>query len=271
MRQGMALRVGPLARLRPRALAGQVLPPALAGALALGLWEAGVRLRGVPVYLLPAPSVVLARLGEEPLLFLKEGVVTLMEALGGFLLGTAVALTGAVAMAHSRTLERALFPLAVLVKVTPLIAVAPLFVLWFGFGSTSKVLIASLLTFFPVLVNAIVGFRSVDPLALDFLRSLDASAWEVFRHLRLPSALPYLMAGFRTTLPLAVIGAVVAEWFSGDAGLGAVIIVAYHNLDMPTLFAAVLVLALMGSALTGMVSWLQRRLTSWHESEETTP
>lgn len=252
-------------------LMGRLLPPGVALGLALGLWEAGVRLGGVPVYLLPAPSTVLARLAAEPLYFLKEGAVTLLEALGGFLLGTAVALAGAVAMAHSRLLERALFPLAVLVKVTPLIAVAPLFILWFGFGPLPKVLIASLLTFFPVLVNAILGFRSVDPLALDFLRSLDASSWEVFRHLRLPSALPYLFAGFRTTLPLAVIGAVVAEWFSGDTGLGAVIIVAYHNLDMPTLFAAVLVLAVLGVSLTGVVSWLQRRLISWHESEVTQP
>ena len=140
------------------------------------------------------------------------------------MLGAAVAFTGATLMAHSRFLERTLLPIAILVKVTPIVAVAPLFVIWFGFGSLPKIFIASLITFFPVLVNAMVGLRAVNPGALDFFRSLHASRTETYLKLRLPSSLPYLFAAFRISIPLSVIGAVVGEWFSGDRGLGSVII-----------------------------------------------
>ena len=197
-------------------------------------WEVWVRLKDVPTYILPAPSKVLGRLLGDLPFFAGEGAVTVSEALAGFALGSAVALIGATLMAHSRFLERSLLPLAILVKVMPIVAIAPLFVIWFGFGSAPKILIAALLTFFPVLVGGVAGFRSVDPRAADFLRSLKASRREVFLTLRVPSAMPYLFAGFRVSVPLAVIGAVIAEWFTGDRGLGSVIIVAHSNLDMPT-------------------------------------
>ena len=184
-----------------------------------------------------------------------------------FLLGAAVALVGATLMAHSRVIERSLFPLAILVKVTPVVAIAPLFVIWFGFGPIPKVLIASLITFFPVLVNGVTGFRSVDRGALDFMRSLRATRKEVFLTLRVPSAMPYLFAAFRVSIPLSVIGAVVGEWFSADRGLGSVIIVAHSNLDMVTLFAAIFVLSFMGIVLTALVAVIERRALFWHESK----
>ncbi|MEE9285634.1 MAG: ABC transporter permease [Dehalococcoidia bacterium] len=246
--------------------AGYLVPPAIALVLAGIAWELWVRIDGTPVYIVPRPSVVLDRLFGDLGFFAKEGGVTLMEALGGFGLGSAVAIAAAVTMAHSRPLEKSLFPLAILVKVTPIVAIAPLFTIWFGFGIMPKVLIAALLAFFPVLVNGVVGFRSVNPGALDFVRSLRASPLEVFWQLRVPSALPYLFAAFRIAIPLAVIGAVVAEWFSGEAGLGAVIIVAHNNLDMPTLFSAIVTLAVIGIGLTIITTVIERRLVFWHES-----
>jgi NitT/TauT family transport system permease protein len=130
-----------------------------------------------------------------------------------------------------------------------------------------KVLIASLITFFPVLVNGVTGFRSVDRGALDFMRSLRATRREVFIKLRVPSAMPYLFAAFRVSIPLSVIGAVVGEWFSADRGLGSVIIVAHSNLDMVTLFAAIFVLSFIGIVLTVMVMVIEGRALFWHESE----
>jgi NitT/TauT family transport system permease protein len=248
---------------------GYLLPPAVALVLLALVWEAWTRIAGVPVYLVPAPSVILVRLFGDIGFFVRHGAVTLLEALAGFGLGAVVAFSGATLMAHSRVLERSLFPLAVLVKVTPIVAVAPLFVIWFGFGSWPKVLIASLITFFPVLVNAMIGLRAVNPDALDFFRSLDASRKEIFFRLRVPGSLPYLFAAFRISIPLSVIGAVVGEWFSGDRGLGSVIIVAHNNLDMPTLFSAILVLAFLGISLTVMVSYLERRVLFWHDSSTT--
>ena len=242
---------GAPATRRPNPLASPallyVVPPAVALTVVCVIWEVWTKASNTPVYIVPAPSVVLARLFGDLEYFIGHGLITLAEAAGGFLLGTAIALAGATLMAHSRLIERSLYPLAILVKVTPIVAVAPLFVIWFGFGSIPKVLIAALITFFPVLVNGVTGFRSVDPGALDFLRSIHASRRQVFTILRVPSATPYLFAAFRVAIPLSVIGAVVGEWFSADRGLGSVILVAHSNLDMPTLFSAILVLSALAS------------------------
>src|SRR3990172_4563760 len=153
--------------------------------LALEAWTRALR---VPGYLFPAPSAVAARLAGDPGFFAAETVVTVAEAAGGFALGAALAFAAASAMAFSRALERTIFPVAILVKLTPIVAVAPLFTLWFGFGSAPKVAIAGLITFFPMLVNAFVGLRSVDPQELAFLETLGASPREVFWRLRAPSA-----------------------------------------------------------------------------------
>ena len=244
-----------------------VVPPVVALTVVCVIWEVWTKASNTPVYIVPAPSVVLVRLFGDLEYFIGHGLITLAEAAGGFLLGTAIALVGATLMAHSRLIERSLYPLAILVKVTPVVAVAPLFVIWFGFGSIPKVLIAALITFFPVLVNGVTGFRSVDPGALDFLRSVHASRRQVFTLLRVPSATPYLFAAFRVAIPLSVIGAVVGEWFSADRGLGSVILVAHSNLDMPTLFSAILVLSALGIALTILTSVLERRALFWHDVE----
>ena len=245
---------------------GYILPPAFAIAAAIALWELWVRAAQVPVYIVPAPSVIIERLAGDFGFFAWHGGITLAEALAGFALGASVAFTGATLMAHSRIIERTLLPIAILVKVTPIVAIAPLFVIWFGFGSLPKILIASLITFFPVLVNAMVGLRAVNPGALDFFRTLRASPAETYLWLRLPSSLPYLFAAFRISIPLSVIGAVVGEWFSGDRGLGSVIIVAHNNLDMPTLFSAILALAFLGISLTVITAYIERKALFWHDS-----
>ena len=221
----------------------------------------------MPEYIVPAPSAALARLFGDLPYFAAQGAVTLGEAVAGFALGSLAALVGAALMAHSRFLERSLYPVAILIKVTPIVAVAPLFVIWFGFGPVPKALIAALITFFPVLVNGVTGFRSADAGALDFMRSLRASRREIFFKLRLPGAMPFVFAAFRVAVPLSVVGAVVAEWFSGDSGLGSVIIVAHSNLDMPTLFAAIIALSVIGVALTAAVAALEKRVLFWHQSQ----
>ncbi|MSQ25859.1 MAG: ABC transporter permease [Dehalococcoidia bacterium] len=266
--RGAALSSPALARRLRRAAPalGYILPPLVAlTLLALG-WELWVRIAGTPTYIMPAPTEIWARLTGDLGFFAWHGWVTLYEALAGCAIGSAVAIALAITMAHSRALERSIYPLAVLVKVTPIVAVAPLFVIWFGFGSWPKMLIAALITFFPVMVNAVVGLRSVSPGALDFLRSVDASPREIFWRLRWPASFPYLFAALRIVAPLAVIGAVVGEWFTGDRGLGSVIIVAHNNLDMPTLFAAIVTLAVIGISLMTVITIAERRLLFWHES-----
>lgn len=230
-------------------------------AVVLEGWTSAFR---VPGYLVPAPSAVAARLATDWPQLAREAGVTIMEATAGFIVGTAVAFAIAAAMVRSRLLERTLFPLAILVKLTPVIAVAPLFTLWFGFGSAPKVAIAALITFFPMVVNAFVGLRSADPQEVSFLETLGASRGEVFRLLRVPSSLPYLFSGARISVNLALIGAVIGEWTGADHGLGRVILVANANLDLATLFAAILLLASIGIAANALVGALERRVLHWH-------
>ncbi len=226
--------------------------------------EAWTRTFRVPGYLVPAPSDVARRIVTEWPFFVREAGITVAEAAGGFLVGTAVAFGIAAAMVRSRVLERTLFPLAILVKLTPIVAVAPLFTLWFGFGSAPKIAIAALITFFPMVVNAFVGLRSADPQELAFLETLGATRAEIFRHLRIPGALPYLFSGARISVNLALIGAVIGEWTGADHGLGRVILVANANLDLATLFAAVLLLAIIGIAANAAVGAAERRVLHWH-------
>ena len=253
----LSIRLAALAYLVPAAMAALVL---MVG------WELWVRLADVPVYIVPGPLTVLRRLFEDVGFFAGHGATTLMEAGAGFFLGSLVAVVTATLMAHSRLLERILLPLAVVVKVTPIVAIAPLFVIWFGFGSAPKILIAAIITFFPVLVNANVGLRAVDPGSLDLFKSLHASKTEILLKLRAPSSLPYLFAAFRIAVPLSVIGAVVGEWFTGDQGLGSVIIVAHNDLDTPTLFAAIFSLAIIGVSLTLVTFYVEKRRLFWHDS-----
>ena len=131
-------------------------------------------------------------------------------------------------------MDRTIYPLAVLIKVTPLVAIVPLFVIWFGFGLVPKILIAALITFFPVMINSLIGFRSVNPEMLDLFHSVAASNWKIFRRVRIPNSLPYIFAALRIAAPLSVIGAIVGEWFTGNTGLGAVIAVSYTHLTLPT-------------------------------------
>jgi len=249
-----------------RGLAPIVAPPLLAATIALTLWEAWVRVRDVKAYLAPAPSAVARALADDPARFVEAGSVTLLHALGGLAVGASAAFLLAVVMAHSRPLERALYPLAILVKVTPVVAVAPLFLIWFGFNVWPKLLVAALITFFPMLVNSVTGLRSVDAAAHDFLRALGASRWQLLRKLRLPASLPYVMAALRISVPLSLIGAVVAEWFAADSGVGQIIVIANGELDTAVLFGAVFVMAVLGVTLTGAVAYIERRVLFWHES-----
>lgn len=236
-------------------------------ALALEIWTTAFR---VPSYLVPSPSSIAARLWTDAGMFAREAAITIGEASGGFIVGTTMAFIAAAFMAQSRFLERTLFPIAILVKLTPIVAVAPLFTLWFGFGTGPKIAIAALITFFPMLVNAFVGLRSADAQELAFLQTLGASRSEIFRMLRVPGALPFLFSGARISLNLALIGAVIAEWTGADRGLGRVIFVANANLDLTALFGAVLALAAIGIAANAAVGAVERRVLHWHPIVVTT-
>ncbi len=227
------------------------------------LWETAVYLTGTPVYLVPAPSDILAELAANLPRLLSAGLVTLAEALAGLILGSAIGLGLAVLVTFWGRLEQGVMSLAILIKSTPIIAIAPILTIWLGFGHAPKVIITALLTFFPVLINALSGFRAVDTAILDYLHSLNASPQEIFSTARWPSARPYLFAALKVAAPLAMIGAVVAEWMGASSGLGRQMWLAYTNLDMPALFAAVFVLTLLSTAVYQSVVLLEKRFLFW--------
>lgn len=232
-------------------------------ALVVAVWEVLVRTRGVPSYILPSPSVVAARWLADPGFFLGEGLIALGEALGGLFVGASLALAAGLVMAQWRWLERAILPLALVVKMTPVVVVAPLFVLWFGFGALPRILVAAMLTFFPVLISAVTGLRATPGAARDVLLMLNASAVEETTLLGLPAALPHLFAALKISATLALLGAVIAEWVGGDRGLGRAILLANSTLDIATALAGVFTLALIGTALVGGLALLERRVVFW--------
>ena len=240
-----------------------------AAALALSLvagWELLARIVRLPVYLLPAPSDVAARLASEPLFLAGQAAATLFEAAAGLVVGATAAIALGVMMAASRAAERSLYPLAILVKMTPAVALAPLLIIWLGFGPAPKIVVAALICFFPFVVGTVSGLRAAESGAVEWVRSLGASPRETFLLVRAPWALPHLFAALRVSVGLALIGAMVAEWLGADRGLGHVIMQANANLDMPGLFAAVVVLALLGSVANLAVGAVERRALHWHPS-----
>lgn len=247
-----------------------IVPPLIAGLIGALVWELWVEIDDVSEFVLPPPSAVADALFSDLGFFAGEGLRTFGVAAAGLTIGSAAAVLLAVVMAYSTTLERALLPIAIAVKVTPIVALAPLFVIWFGFSWEPKVAIAALITYFPVLINGIAGFRDVDPAALDFLRSVHASPREVFLRLRWPSALPYLLAALKIAATLSLIGAVVAEFFAaGQGGLGAVIDEENRLVRLDRLFAAVITLAVIGVLMTTTISLAERRLLAWHRATRT--
>lgn len=231
--------------------------------VALAVWEIAVRVTEVPEYLLPAPSRVLATITGELGTLLPAAGITLGEALTGLLIGGGLGLILAVVVTFWTGLEQGVLSLALLAKSTPVIAVAPILTVWLGFGHAPKVIVVALLTFFPLLVNALEGFRSVDPDIMAWLRSLNASRREIFRTARVPTALPHVFAALRISAPLAMIGAIVAEWMGASDGLGREMWLAYTNLDMPSLFAAVMILTVLSVVVYGAVRSIETRVVFW--------
>ncbi|HML39525.1 MAG TPA: ABC transporter permease [Bellilinea sp.] len=237
-------------------------------ALFLFGWELTVRLARIPIYLLPAPSRVLRTLWENPAIYATATLYTLGEALAGLLIGILAGTLIACLLTLMPGIEDGVMTLAILVKSTPMVAIAPLLTIWLGFGILPKIIITALLTFFPVLVNVLSGLQRVDAALLDLFSSWNANRWEVFKYLRGPSALPYIFAALKISAPLALIGAVVAEWTGASGGLGQSMWLAYANLNLPFLFAAIFILAAIGMLLYRTSVWLERKSIFWQATEK---
>lgn len=234
----------------------------------IGLWEITVRLLNVPEFLVPTPTAVLAKMVEKASLFYVHFYITLYETLLGFLLGVVIGIACAIVIVYSRFLANVIFPLIVILQIVPKVAIAPLFLIWFGYGWESKMLIAFLIAFFPVIVNTVAGLRSVEPEMVDLVRALEATDWQIFRKVRLPNSLPFIFSGLKISITLAVIGAIIGEFVGGNQGLGYLIIVANFELDTPLMFGSLILLSIMGLVLYGIIELLERLLIPWSDTEE---
>jgi len=235
----------------------------------VGLWQALVVWRDYPAFLLPSPQRVASRFIEAVRngTLQKHTWVTLQEVFAGLALGLTIAVVLGYLLAKSRRLERLVSPYIVASQAVPIVALAPLLVIWFGAGSLSKVLVCALTLFFPVLMNTMVGIRNVDADLVELMRSLRASRWQVFRYLELPAALPVLLGGLKVGVTLSVIGAVVGEFVGADRGLGFLINLARGLFDTPLMFVALFTLMAIALILYGLVALLEARLLRWQSSD----
>ena len=236
-------------------------------ALLLLAWEIGVRLLGIKEYLLPPPSKIWTELVKRSSIVSSGAWVTTQEIVGGYLLAVVVSVPFALAVSASRFIENAVYPVVVFLQIVPKIAIAPLFIIWFGFGYTPKLLIVFLLSFFPIVVSSIAGFKAVDPEIMDFARTTGASGWKLFARIRLPQALPDIFTGMKVGAALAATAAVVAEFVASDRGLGYLLLQYNGNLDTPMVFAVIFVLSIIGLAVYYFVEFIERITIPWHVSQ----
>ncbi|QKG83679.1 ABC transporter permease [Kroppenstedtia pulmonis] len=240
-----------------------VLPPMVTVLLFLLLWEAGVRWFRVEKWLLPAPSDIGQAFWKSRELVLRHTGPTLEEALLGLGTGIGAALLLAVLLELSSWLRRGVYPLLIGTQTVPIIAVAPLFIVWFGYGLLPKVLIVALVTFFPVVVSTLDGLRSADSDMIRLLRSMGAGKWRIFRMVRFPSALPYFFSGVKIAATYGVLGAVIAEWLGASEGLGVFLIRAQNSFAADQVFVAIGVITCWSLLLFGLIQFLSRMLTPW--------
>lgn len=231
-------------------------------------WEILCRLTQVREIMLPLPSKIFAELASEPAWYLRHTLYTLWTTLAGFLLAVVLGVLIAVALVGSRLFERFLYPLIVGFNSVPKVALAPLFVVWLGTGAEPKIAIALLIAVFAIIVDSVHGLRSVPSDIIDLGKVLKGSAWDFFFKVKLPCALPSMVAGMKVAMSLALVGAIVGEFVSSQRGLGYVIMSAQGTFDTVRVFAALFILAAMGLLLYGLLAWLEKRAMPWRQTHQ---
>lgn len=232
----------------------------------LVIWEILVIILDVKTYLLPRPTQIFQTIVDKFDLLMGHTWVTAYEMVLGYLLAIAVAVPLAVGITSYRRFDKFITPILLFFQTIPKIAIAPVFLVWLGFGPSSKILLAFLISFFPIVIDTAIGLRSISPEMIDLARSMGASKLQIFLRFRMPTALPYFFGGLKVAATLAVVGAVVGEFVGADEGLGYLLLIAGANLDSPLLFAAIVALTALGLILFYVIEILEHYLIPWHVS-----
>lgn len=240
------------------------VPPAIWTLILLVVfWELAVQIAQLPQYILPAPSAIAGEFGSYWHRLLPNAAVTLGEVLGGFVCAVLIGVPLAVMITYSQLMEKAVYPLIVASQTIPKVAIAPLLLTWFGYGIAPKIVIVVLLSFFPIVINSVMGMKSVSPEMIHLARSMGANGWQQFWKFRLPHALPSMFAGLKLATVLSVIGAIVAEFIGADKGLGYLILIAGANFDITRQFASIILISVIGIVFFMVLEQLERFAIPW--------
>ena len=253
----------PTSRLAMRRAFGRAVLSVGGLAAILLAWEASVALWNIPIYVLPAPTIIAVQIERDWALLVRHLEPTLLEAVGGFVIGNLIATGLAAAFVYAPPLSRVLYPVAIGLRTIPLVAITPLLVVWLGNGYAPKIAIAALISFFPTLVNMSRGFAAPSADQLELMHSLAASQWQVFRLVRWPASLPYLFASLKIAATSSVLGAIVAEWIGADRGLGYLIVAATFEYRVARLWATIAVSTALALAAFLMVVAVERLAIPW--------
>lgn len=248
----------------------RLLIPLAGTGLFLLFWQVSVMAFDVAEYLLPTPTQIASVFAEEFDLLMEHSWVTTYEMTLGYIMAVLVAVPLAIATTFSARFDRFITPTMLFFQVVPKIAIAPLFLVWFGVGVTPKILVAFLISFFPIVIDTAVGLRSISPEMIDLARSMGASPLQIFTQFRLPTSLPYLFSGLKVAATLAVAGAVVGEFVGADKGLGYLLLVANSTLQTSLMFATIVALTVIGLVLFYLIEMLEAALIPWHVSKRGT-
>ncbi|MBW2981637.1 ABC transporter permease [Candidatus Woesearchaeota archaeon] len=242
--------------------------PVLFSGGVLVIWELLVLIFNVPEYLVPKPTRIISEIVTNFNSLLGHTGITMLEAFVGFIIANILGFIIGVIFAHSKTAEKGFYPYVIALKTTPIIAMAPLLVLWFGTSLISKIVAAAVICFFPILVSTVKGLRIVDEDSLKLFKSYYADKWQIFTRLRLPNSLPYIFSALKISTGLAVVGAVVGEFVGANRGIGYVILVSSYHLETVRMFAAIIMSALGGLVFFWLISLIEKKIIFWNEKEE---
>jgi len=248
-------------------IAAGLLWPLLSGVLGLALWEGLVRAFKVPLFILPAPSQVIVTIVDQWAYLLSQLAITVFAAGLGLVIAVVFGLAAGAAITASRLVDRMLTPWLVIAHAVPKVVIAPLFLVWFGFGLQSEMFFVVAFTFFPVIVNTVTGLKSADPEQILMVRAMGATPAQILRTIQFPSALPSICAGIKLAVTLAPVGAVIGEFVASNKGLGHLLIRAVGDMDTSLAFAAVTVFSIFGVLLWRLAEWGERRVLPWHPSQ----
>lgn len=267
---GVAVRARPGAGDRARGLAGRSWRPVVFLLVCGVAWWAVTAYGLIKPYLVPSPGMTLQTMAAKWGYLMTNTWVTTYETVLGFAVAVVVGVAAAVIMVYSTSVEKTLYPVLLFAQVIPKIAIAPLFVVWLGFGAGPKIVVAVLIAFFPVVIAMVTGLKAVDPEMIELAATMGAGPLKTFAKIRFPASLPYLFSGLKVAVTLAVTGAVVGEFVGANAGLGFVILQANGNLDTPMLFAGLIIMSVIGVVLFVLVELAEQLLLPWHASRRGT-